>query len=67
MKFTFKSYWEPTPKNIRKIADSVLAAATVISGFSFYTDYKLLAISVMVTAALAKFVSNFFSTDSSAD
>ena len=63
MKFGWKNYWDPTPKNIRKIADSLLASATVISTFAFYTDYKTLAMTVMIVSALAKFVSNFFTDD----
>jgi hypothetical protein len=56
----FKSYFEPTPKNIRKIADSVLAASMMAGTFSFAMEHKTIAIIVMVAGVVAKFFSNFF-------
>ena len=63
MKFTWKGYWEPTPKKIRKIADAILATATLISTYSFFNDNKGFALSVMIISSLAKFLSNFFADD----
>jgi len=63
MKFTLKGYWEPTPKGIRKIADSVLAGATLGSTFATMNDHPKLAASVMITAVVAKIISNFFTDD----
>jgi hypothetical protein len=63
MKFCLNSYWAPTPKKIRKIADSLLASAMLVSSFAFVNDYKTIAIVVMITTGVAKFVSNFFADD----
>lgn len=63
MKFTLKSYWAPTPKKIRKIADSMLGSAMLVSGFAFINDYKTISTVVMIVAGVAKFFSNFFADD----
>jgi hypothetical protein len=60
MKMGFKSYFAPTPKNIRKIADSILAAALMAGTFSFAMEHKTVAVVVMVIGVVAKFVSNLF-------
>ena len=64
MKFTLKGYWEPTPKGIRKIADSVLAGATISGTFAAMNDHPKLATGVMIIAVIAKILSNFFTDDS---
>jgi hypothetical protein len=63
MKFTLKGYWQPTPKGIRKIADSILAGATLASTFATMNDHPHLAVGVMITAVVAKILSNFFTDD----
>jgi hypothetical protein len=63
MKFGWNLYWHPTPKKIKKIADSLLIAATTISTFSFYNDNKNLAFTVMIVSVIAKFLSNFFAEE----
>jgi hypothetical protein len=63
MKFSWKGYFDPTPKIIRKIADSILAGATLASTFTFIMDYKNVAITIMIVSVLAKVLSNFLSDD----
>jgi hypothetical protein len=63
MKFIWKGYWEPTPKGIRKIADSLLAGAMTVSTISFASDNKIIAIVVLIAAGIAKMLSNFFTDD----
>lgn len=63
MKFGWSHYWKPTPKGIRKLADSLLAAALTVSTISFANDYKTIAIVVLIVAGVAKFLSNFFSEE----
>ena len=58
-----KSYWKPTPKSIRKIADSILAASVTIASFAAFNEHTKLATTVMIIAAIAKFTSNFFTND----
>ena len=68
MKFqlNLKSYWKPTPKSIRKIADSILAASVTIASFAAFSEHTKLATGVMIVAALAKFISNFFTDEPTA-
>jgi hypothetical protein len=63
MKFGIKGYWKPTPKKIRKIADSLSAAALAVSAYSFASDYKVVAYSILATAFIGKFLSNLFSEE----
>ena len=63
MKFGFKHYWSPTPKKIKKIADSLSAAALAVSAFSFVSDYKVVAYVVLTCAFIGKFLSNLFTDD----
>ena len=63
MKFTWKGYWQPTPKGIRKIADAILAGATLASTFAVANDHPKLATWIMVTSVVAKVLSNFLTDD----
>jgi len=63
MKFTLKGYWQPTPKGIRKLADSLLAGATLASTFAMMNDHPKLAVIVMVISVVAKMLSNFFTDE----
>jgi hypothetical protein len=63
MKLSWKGYWKPTPKNIRKAADSLLGAATLASTFSYVLDHPKLGLIVMVVAVVTKIISNFLSDD----
>lgn len=63
MKFGIKEYMKPTPKKIRKIADSLSAAALAVSAYSFVSDYKVVAYIVLATSFVGKFLSNLFSEE----
>ena len=63
MKYSWKSYWKPTPKNIRKFADALLAGAMTVSTFAMINDNPKLAGIIMVVAGVAKFASNFLTDD----
>lgn len=63
---TSSSYWAPTPKKIRKIADSILAASVTIASFAAFSEHTKLATGVMIIAAIAKFTSNFFTNETTA-
>ena len=63
MKFGIKHYWAPTPKSIRKVADSLSAGALAVSSYAFMTDYKVVAYIVLATAFVGKFVSNLFAEE----
>jgi hypothetical protein len=63
MKFGFKEYMKPTPKKVRKVADSLSAAALAVSAFTFVSDYKVVAYVVLASAFIGKFLSNLFSEE----
>jgi hypothetical protein len=63
MKFGLSEYMQPTPKKVRKLADSLSAAAIATSGIAFTQDYKVMAYAVLVAAFAGKFFSNLFSED----
>lgn len=63
IKFGMDGYWKPTPKKIRKIADSFSAAALAASAFSFTADHKVAAYIILASAFVGKFLSNLFSED----
>jgi hypothetical protein len=63
MKFGIKHYWAPTPKSIRKVADSLSAGALAVSSYAFMTDYKVVAYIVLATEFVGKFVSNLFAEE----
>lgn len=63
MKFSFKGYWQPTPKSIRKLADSILVGSTFISTYSYANDNPKIATIVMIVSVVAKIVSNFLTDE----
>jgi hypothetical protein len=63
MKFSWKGYWQPTPKGIRKIADAILAGAMTVSTFAAIEDHHIFAVVIMIVAGVAKLVSNFFTDE----
>jgi len=63
MKFGIKHYWAPTPKSIRKFADSLSAGPLAVSSYAFMTDYKVVAYIVLATAFIGKFISNLFTNE----
>lgn len=63
MKFGIKHYWHPTPKSVRKVADSISAGALAVSSYAFMTDYKMVAYIVLACAFVGKFLSNLFADE----
>ena len=63
VKFGLKGYFNPTPKKIRKIADSISAAALATSAYAFAQDYKVVSYTILASAFIGKFISNLFSED----
>ena len=69
-----KNYWKPTPKKWRKLGDSLLAVATVLSIGGIWqfdnlkdlftqTELKGLIISSISLGVVGKFLTNFFKED----
>ena len=65
------NYWKPTPKKWRKIGDSLLAVATVLSIGGLWqfdnlkdvftpTELKIMIVSSILSGVVGKFLTNFF-------
>ncbi len=54
MKFGLKHYFEPTPTNIRKIADAWLASSALLTALDGMPTW------VVLSGVAAKFLSNLF-------
>ena len=68
------NYWKPTPKKWRKIGDSLLAVATVLSIGGLWqfdnlkdvftpTELKAMIIASILLGVVGKFLTNFFKED----
>jgi len=64
MSFGLNQYWAPTPKKIRKIADSIVAATTFSGSIAALNGHPTVGTIIFVLGVIAKFVSNLFSDDS---
>ena len=63
MKLSLKGYWHPTPKIIRKAADSILAGATLAATYSAINEHEKIAVAIMIVSVIAKVVSNFLTDE----
>lgn len=63
LRLYWKGYWKPTPKGIRKLADSILAGATLATTFSVIYEHEKLGMTIMILAVIAKIFSNFFTDE----
>ena len=65
------NYWKPNPKKWRKIGDSLLAVATVLSIGGLWqfdnlkdvftpTELKIMIVSSILSGVVGKFLTNFF-------
>lgn len=60
IKFKVKSYYQPTPKKMRKIGDALLGASQFMTGYSIVMDEKWLAFICIAIGTIGKFMTNFF-------
>ena len=60
MKFGWKHYFEPTPKRVRLLGDSLAAAGTFGAGISILNGHPIVGTTIKVVAVIGKFISNFF-------
>jgi len=63
IKEVWKSYKKPTPKQMRKFGDALLASSTFASGYAFFTDHTTLAEIIIVVGVVGKFLTNFYSNE----
>ena len=59
-----KGYWGPTPKKWRQLGDALLATSTIIATYSISIDYKWTGVVALIMGVVGKFLSNFFTDDS---
>lgn len=60
MKFGWKYYFQPTPKRMRVLGDSLAAAGTFASTIVVLNGHPIAGTIIMVVAVMGKFISNFF-------
>lgn len=60
MKFSWKHYFEPTPKRMRVFGDSLAAAGTFGASVVILNGHPVAGTVIMVVAVIGKFISNFF-------
>lgn len=63
MKFGWKRYFEPTPKRMRVLGDSLAAAGTFGASIVILNGHPLVGTIIMVIGVVGKFISNFFSDE----
>jgi hypothetical protein len=63
MKFGWKRYFEPTPKRMRILGDSLAAAGTFGASIVILNGHPLVGTIIMVIGVVGKFISNFFSDE----
>jgi len=60
MQISSRSYMQPTPKNLRRLGDGLLAISTAITAYSIADGSNTIAIISLITGVLGKFLTNFF-------
>ena len=65
MKFSWNGYWKPTPKNIRKMADAIVAATTFSGSMIVLNGEAKIGTGIFIAGFVAKILSNFFTEDKS--
>ena len=60
MKFSTRSYMQPTPRNLRRLGDGLLAVATAITSAAIAGNNDILAYIALGIGVVGKFLTNFF-------
>lgn len=60
MLFGWKHYFEPTPKRMRVLGDSLAAAGTFGASIAILNGHPIAGTTIMIIAVVGKFISNFF-------
>lgn len=59
----WKKYWEPTPRRMRVLGDTILSIGSTTTGYAIIDGNKTWAITMLVLTVLGKFLTNFFTLD----
>jgi hypothetical protein len=57
----FKGYFEPTPKRLRVLGDSIAAASLFVAGLNI--EHPKLMLGCGIAGAVGKFITNFFTDE----
>ncbi|HDY66563.1 MAG TPA: hypothetical protein ENH85_02100 [Candidatus Scalindua sp.] len=60
MKFSHRMYMQPTPRNLRRLGDGLLAVSAVITSASIASGNNVLAYISLGFGVMGKFLTNFF-------
>jgi hypothetical protein len=60
-KLKFKGYFEPTPKRLRVLGDSIAAASLFVAGLNI--EHPKLMLACGIAGAVGKFITNFFTDE----
>jgi len=60
MKFSHRSYLQPTPRVLRKLGDGLLAISATITGAAIAGGNDVLAYIALGFGVVGKFLTNFF-------
>jgi hypothetical protein len=60
MKFDLNGYYKPTPKNFRKIGDTLLGMSQFLTGYAVVMDEKWFALVCILIGTIGKGMTNFF-------
>jgi len=60
MKFSQRYYGQPTPKNLRRLGDGLLAISAVITSSAIAGGNNVLAYIALGLGVIGKFLTNFF-------
>lgn len=63
MTYGWKEYWKPTPKNIRKMSDAIVAACTFSGTMVSFNGEPKIGTVIFIVGFVAKILSNFFSDE----
>ena len=59
-----RNFYKPTPNKWRKLGDTLLGVSTTITGYSLYVDLKWVAAVALALGVVGKFLTDFFTEDS---
>ena len=61
MKFSWKNYYQLTPKNVKKVADGITLACATVTGSAMMEAHTDIALLFLIFGVIAKFFSAWFS------
>ena len=63
IKFSLSGYYKPTPKNFRKLGDTLLGMSQFLTGYAVIMDEKWVAIICIMIGTIGKGLTNFFTEE----